>query len=85
MQHQPRSPLPVKAPPGFSRMTGVPNTPHSKSFFSDAATAVARATGDPLCVGISAQRLFYGPVGHPRIVPGRVGEDACFIRDGAGV
>ncbi len=72
--------LPAKAPTGFVRCAGIPNTTQFKSYFAEVAEAVARCVGDPRCVGVSAQRLFYGPVGTPATVKGRAGEEACFMR-----
>ena len=72
--------LPAKIPVGFVKVTGIPNTSQSKSYFADGATAVARCAADPLCMGVSGQRLFYGDVGTPAIVRGRSGEEVSYIR-----
>ena len=72
--------LPATVPAGFVRSTGIPNTSSSKPYFSTTAEALRRAIADPRCVGISAQRLFYGTVGNPATVVGRAGEDECFLR-----
>lgn len=73
--------LPTQAPPGFTKITGVPNTTESKPFFADVSAAVSRCAGDPRCVGVSAQRLFYGTVGMPATIVGRSGEDESFVRE----
>lgn len=73
-------PLP---PPGFQQCTGIPNTVVTKSYFATTAEALARCVADPHCVGMSAQRLFYGAVGTPATVVGRPGEDACLLRTAA--
>ena len=65
---------------GFTRYTGIPNTSDSKSYFASAAEAAKRCQKDPRCVGLSAQRLFYGTLGTPATVAGRTGEEACFLR-----
>ena len=57
--------------PGFTLVTGIPNTA-SKSYFASSAEAWRRCVGDPKCVGMSAQRLFYGDC--TSIIPGRPGE-----------
>lgn len=75
--------LPQQVPVGFTlSRQGVPNVTTSKPYFSTAAEAVNRCVGDPNCVGVSAQRLFYkGTYGSSlTLVPGRPGEDACFVR-----
>jgi hypothetical protein len=71
--------LPAEIPKGFVRSTGIPNTSSSKSYFAETTEAVARCVADPRCIGVSAQRLFYGKGGAPTIV-GRPGESESFIR-----
>jgi hypothetical protein len=66
--------LPSSDVAGFKRYTGIPNTSTFKSYFASAAEALERCRRDPRCVGISATRMFYGPVSHPTLVPGPVGE-----------
>ncbi len=80
MSYQLERVLPAKAPTEFVRCAGIPNTTQSKPYFAEVAEAVARCVGDPSCVGVSAQRLFYGPVGVPATVKGRGGEEVCFMR-----
>ena len=73
--------LPAQTPPGFVKITGVPNTAESKPFFADVSVAVSRCAGDPRCVGVSAQRLFYGAVGTPATTVGRSGENESLVRE----
>jgi hypothetical protein len=72
--------LPAETPSGFVRSTGIPNTTSSKPYFATVTEAVTRCVADPKCVGISNQRMFYGPVGNPAIVPGRLGESGSILR-----
>ncbi len=67
---------------GFKRHTGIPNTSTFKSYFATAAEALERCRRDPRCVGISANRTFYGPMGHPALVPGPAGEGECLTKAG---
>ncbi len=73
--------LPSQAPPGFSVRTGIPNTSNTKPYFAETKEAIERCVGDPRCVGVSAQRMFYGPVGTPATIGGRKGEETCFMRN----
>lgn len=66
--------------PGFVRHTGIPNTSEFNPYFAKTAEAIARCQKDPRCVGLSAQRLFYGTLGTPTTVVGRVGEEGCFLK-----
>jgi hypothetical protein len=74
--------LPSKEPKGFVRSTGIPNTSSSTSYFAATADAVARCDRDAKCIGVSAQRMFYGTVGTPAMVAGRAGETESFVRQG---
>jgi hypothetical protein len=57
---------------GFVRCTGIPNTPTSKPYFASVSEALDRCRKDPTCVGISDQRIFYGPFGTPTLHTGGV-------------
>lgn len=72
--------LPNIIPMGFVRYAGIPNTSESKSYFASVAEAIKRCQKDTRCVGLSNQRLFYGTLGFPTIVPGRLDENECFMR-----
>ncbi len=66
---------------GMNKMLGVPNT-KAKPFFADASEAIRRCKEDPLCVGVSAQRMFYvGKKGeHYSAIGGRAGEEYSFVK-----
>ncbi len=80
--------------PGFARVAGVPNTSNTKSYFASAADAISRCAGDPNCLGVSAQRMFFkedvgsggrsgdsgGGNSRIGIVKGRQGEDAAYVK-----
>ncbi len=55
---------------GFMQCTGIPNTPTSKPYFASTAEAIERCRKDPACVGVSDERLFYGPLKTPALLTG---------------
>jgi hypothetical protein len=63
------------------KITGVPMGAEGRPYFGDPQEAIRRCRENPACVGVSAQRLFYGSKDACRShAPGRSGETHIYVK-----